>query len=41
MLPDIIARNPSPLVGINVSQATITLRRHAQGDNADAAPPPI
>src|SRR5262245_9855781 len=34
MLPDIIARNRYPLVGITVSQATITLRITAEGDTA-------
>ncbi len=37
MLPDIIARNRYPLVGITVSQATITLRVTAEGETADAA----
>jgi len=37
MLPDIIARNRYPLVGITVSQATITLRVTAEGDTAAAA----
>jgi nicotinamide-nucleotide amidase len=37
MLPDIIARNRYPLVGITVSQATITLRITAEGDTAAAA----
>src|SRR4029078_6615987 len=37
MLPDLIARNPYPLVGITVSQATITLRVTAEGAGAAAA----
>lgn len=37
MLPDLIARNRYPLVGITVSQATITLRITAEGDSAAAA----
>ncbi len=37
MLPDLIARNRYPLVGITVSQATITLRVTAEGDSAAAA----
>jgi nicotinamide-nucleotide amidase len=37
MLPDIIARNRYPLVGITVSQATITLRVTAEGETAEAA----
>jgi nicotinamide-nucleotide amidase len=37
MLPDIIARNRYPLVGITVHQATITLRITAEGDTAEAA----
>jgi len=37
MLPDLIARNRYPLVGITVSQATITLRITAEGETADAA----
>src|SRR5262245_5210001 len=36
MLPDLIARNRYPLVGITVSQATITLRVTAEGETADA-----
>jgi nicotinamide-nucleotide amidase len=37
MLPDIIARNRYPLVGITVHQATITLRITAEGETAEAA----
>jgi nicotinamide-nucleotide amidase len=37
MLPDLIARDRYPLVGITVSQATITLRVTAEGDTAEAA----
>jgi nicotinamide-nucleotide amidase len=37
MLPDIIARNRYPLVGITVSQATITLRITAEGETGVAA----
>jgi nicotinamide-nucleotide amidase len=37
MLPDIIARQRYPLVGITVSQATITLRITAEGETAAAA----
>jgi nicotinamide-nucleotide amidase len=37
MLPDIIARNRYPLVGITVSQATITLRVTAEGETVTAA----
>jgi len=37
MLPDIIARNRYPLVGITVSQATITLRVTAEGETVKAA----
>lgn len=37
MLPDLIARNRYPLVGITVSQATITLRVTAEGETAAAA----
>jgi nicotinamide-nucleotide amidase len=37
MLPDLIARQRYPLVGITVSQATITLRITAAGDSAAAA----
>lgn len=37
MLPDIIARNRYPIVGITVSQATITLRITAEGESAAAA----
>ncbi len=37
MLPDIIARNRYPLVGITVNQATITLRVTAEGETAEAA----
>jgi nicotinamide-nucleotide amidase len=37
MLPDVIARNRYPLVGITVSQATITLRVTAEGETAEAA----
>jgi len=37
MLPDIIARNRYPIVGITVSQATITLRITAEGETAAAA----
>jgi nicotinamide-nucleotide amidase len=37
MLPDLIARNRYPLVGITVSQATITLRVTAEGDSAATA----
>jgi len=37
MLPDLIARNRYPLVGITVSQATITLRITAEGETAAAA----
>lgn len=37
MLPDIIARNRYPIVGITVSQATITLRITAEGETAEAA----
>src|SRR5262245_23545871 len=36
MLPDLIARNRYPLVGITVSQATITLRVTAEGETAAA-----
>jgi len=37
MLPDLIARQRYPLVGITVSQATITLRITAEGQNTDDA----
>ena len=37
MLPDLIARERYPLVGITVSQATITLRITAEGETAEAA----
>lgn len=37
MLPDIIARDRYPLVGITVHQATITLRITAEGETAEAA----
>lgn len=37
MLPDLIARSRYPLVGITVSQATITLRVTAEGQSAAAA----
>jgi nicotinamide-nucleotide amidase len=37
MLPDIIARNRYPLVGITVHQATITLRITAEGPTPEAA----
>jgi competence/damage-inducible protein CinA-like protein len=37
MLPDLIARKRYPLVGITVSNATITLRITAEGDTRDAA----
>ena len=37
MLPDLIARNRYPLVGITVHQATITLRITAEGETAEAA----
>jgi nicotinamide-nucleotide amidase len=37
MLPDLIARQRYPLVGITVSQATITLRITAEGETAGAA----
>ncbi|HEY2413340.1 MAG TPA: CinA family nicotinamide mononucleotide deamidase-related protein [Pirellulaceae bacterium] len=37
MLPNIIARNRYPLVGITVHQATITLRVTAEGETAEAA----
>jgi nicotinamide-nucleotide amidase len=37
MLPDLIARDRYPLVGITVHQATITLRITAEGDTAAAA----
>jgi nicotinamide-nucleotide amidase len=37
MLPDIIARNRYPLVGITVHQATITLRITAEGETVEAA----
>ena len=37
MLPDFIARDRYPLVGITVSQATITLRITAEGETAEAA----
>jgi nicotinamide-nucleotide amidase len=37
MLPDLIARDRYPLVGITVHQATITLRITAEGETADAA----
>jgi len=37
MLPDIIARQRYPLVGITVSQATITLRITAEGETTAAA----
>ncbi len=37
MLPDLIARDRYPLVGITVSQATITLRVTAEGEAAEAA----
>ena len=37
MLPDLIARNRYPLVGITVHQATITLRITAEGETAAAA----
>jgi nicotinamide-nucleotide amidase len=37
MLPDLIARDRYPLVGITVSQATITLRVTAEGQTAAAA----
>jgi nicotinamide-nucleotide amidase len=37
MLPDLIARNRYPLVGITVHQATITLRITAEGETPEAA----
>ena len=37
MLPDLIARQRYPLVGITVHQATITLRITAEGESAEAA----
>jgi nicotinamide-nucleotide amidase len=37
MLPDLIARQRYPLVGITVHQATITLRITAEGETAEAA----
>jgi nicotinamide-nucleotide amidase len=37
MLPDLIARQRYPLVGITVSQATITLRITAEGETAASA----
>ncbi len=37
MLPDLIARDRYPLVGITVHQATITLRITAEGETAEAA----
>ncbi len=37
MLPDLIARQRYPLVGITVSLATITLRITAEGETAEAA----
>jgi nicotinamide-nucleotide amidase len=37
MLPDLIARQRYPLVGITVSQATITLRITAEGETVEAA----
>lgn len=37
MLPDLIARQRYPLVGITVSQATITLRITAEGETREAA----
>jgi nicotinamide-nucleotide amidase len=37
MLPDLIARQRYPLVGITVSQATITLRITAKGESREAA----
>lgn len=37
MLPDLIARQRYPLVGITVSQATITLRITAEGDSRESA----
>jgi len=37
MLPDLIARQRYPLVGITVSQATITLRITAEGQTLEAA----
>ncbi len=37
MLPDLIARQRYPLVGITVSQATITLRITAEGETRDEA----
>jgi nicotinamide-nucleotide amidase len=37
MLPDLIARQRYPLVGITVSQATITLRITAEGESPEAA----
>ena len=37
MLPDLIARDRSPRVGITVHQATITLRITAEGEDAAAA----
>ncbi len=37
MLPDLIARDRYPLVGITVHQATITLRITAEGDTAASA----
>jgi nicotinamide-nucleotide amidase len=37
MLPDVIARNRYPLVGITVHQATITLRITAEGPTTEAA----
>src|SRR5919108_16857 len=37
MLPDLIARDRYPLVGITVHQATITLRITAEGETAAAA----
>jgi nicotinamide-nucleotide amidase len=37
MLPDVIARDRYPLVGITVHQATITLRITAEGESVEAA----
>ena len=37
MLPDLIARDRYPLVGITVHQATITLRITAEGETPEAA----
>jgi nicotinamide-nucleotide amidase len=37
MMPDLIARQRYPLVGITVHQATITLRITAEGETAEAA----